>query len=494
MKASASPEIGSQTRRGLSWSFLGALATNGTRVVVLAVLGRTLTSTDFGIVAAAVSVNVIIYGVRDFGIGLALVQRKELEPEHVSTAFAVSTYLGLLLSAALYVAAPAIGRLYGIPESVDVIRVLAVIFFGLRGVATTSRMLCQRAMNFRLISIIDSISFTAGSLVSIATALCGLGPWALIAGYLVEEVISTLIFLSANPPRASLRVHVARLRELLHFGLGQTVIQSANVVATYGDNFVVGNALGATGLGFYTRAYDLIKFPSMVFDAIVGNVLFPAFSRLQDDRPNLALSFRRVALVNGLILLPASAAIIVVAPEAIRVLMGAGWDQAVLPFRILAFTILLRTNLKLGGILAQAAGAVHAVAGAYIVYMLVVVGGASLTIRWGVTGVATSTAIAITLVSLHCCYLAMKVSGLRWSQFAAAHIPGLLLAAVVAAVAWPLRDALLGASLPAIVLLVIVAIVSVTIALGIALVWLKRGRGDFGWLASELGRKSRRRT
>ncbi|NVB79449.1 MAG: hypothetical protein HOV81_13725, partial [Kofleriaceae bacterium] len=212
------------------------------------------------------------------------------------------------------------------------------------------------------------------------------------------------------------------------------------------------------------------------------------------DRANLAAGFRRVALVNGLILLPASAAIIVAAPEAIRVLMGPNWGETVLPFRILAFTILLRTNLKLGGILAQAAGAVNAVAIAFSVYMVAVVVGALLAIRWGLTGVAISTALAITLVSLHCCFLAMKVSGLSARQFAASHGPGLLLAATVVAVSWPLRSALVAAGLPAPVLLVVIGMVSVAVSLAIVLVWIKRGRGDFGWLASELKRKTGQRT
>jgi PST family polysaccharide transporter len=490
----SSDHVGHQTRRGISWSLAGAVATNGVRLIVLTVLGRALTSTDFGIVAAAVSVNVIVYGIRDVGIGLALVQRKQLEPAHLTTAFAVSVYLGAALSALLWLAAPLIGAFYGIPQSIDVIRVLALVFFGLRSVATTSRMLCQRAMNFRLIAIVDAAAYLTGSAVSIACALAGLGPWALVAGYLVEELIATALYLRLSPPRYALAVDLARLRELLRFGAGQSAIQSTNVVATYGDNFVVGHVLGASHLGTYSRAYDLIKFPSMVFDAIVGNVLFPAFSRLQDDRRALATHFRRTAFVNALVLLPASAAIIVLAPEAIRLLMGPGWDAMVLPFRILSVTILLRTNLKLGGILAQAAGAVHAVAVAYAVYMVVVVGGALITVRWGIAGVAVSTALAITTVSLHCCLLAMRCSELPLASFLAAHAPGALLAAGVTVAGWPLAQALRAADLPFALVLGGVLAAALAVSVAPCAVWLRRGRGDFGWLAGELGHLLRRRT
>lgn len=483
----SSPEhIGHQTRRGISWSFVGAVVTNAMRVVVLAVLGRTLTSTDFGIVAAAVSVNVIVYGIRDIGIGLALVQRKELEPSHLTTAFAVSVYLGIAFSALMFFGAPLIGRLYGIRESVDLIRVLGIVFFGLRSIATTSRMLCQRAMNFRLITMIDAASFTLGSIVSMACAVAGMGPWALVAGYILEDLVAAALYLWRNPPKFSLAIDLARLRELLAFGIGQSFMQSTNTVATYGDNFVVGHALGATSLGYYSRAYDLIKFPSMVFDAIVGNVLFPAFSRLQDDRRNLATAFRRVAFVNALVLLPASAAIIAVAPEVIRLLMGPGWGEIVLPFRILSVTILLRTNLKLGAILAQAAGRVNSVAAAYAAYMVVVVVGALIAIRWGIAGVAVSTAFAITTVSIRCCLVAMRVSDLSFGRFMRAHVPGAVIAGCVALAGWPLAEALRAADAPFSLVLGVVLAAAIIVSLALVAIWLRRRHGDFGWLADEL--------
>src|SRR5262249_10571867 len=111
-------QVGRQVRRGISWNLAGAVATNAIRIVVLAVLGRVLTPTDFGVVAAAVSDNVIFFAIRDIGIGRALIQRQQLDDGHLTTTFAVSTYLGLALAALLIGSAPLIGRLFQIPASV----------------------------------------------------------------------------------------------------------------------------------------------------------------------------------------------------------------------------------------------------------------------------------------------------------------------------------------------------------------------------------------
>ncbi|HEY5933629.1 MAG TPA: lipopolysaccharide biosynthesis protein [Kofleriaceae bacterium] len=482
--------VGEHTRRGISWNLLGAIVTNGMRVVVIAVLGRVLDSNDFGVVAAAVSVNAILYAIRDVGVGQALIQRKDLSPGHRATGFAVSVYLGLAFSLLLLATAPLIGDLYRIPESVDVIRVLGLLF-AIRGLSATSRMVCQREMRFRAIAIVDAFAFVLGSLLSIVLAVLGAGPWALVAGYLAEEITLSAFYLYLSPPIVTLRIEGQRLRELMTFGIGQTIAQIAGILATYGDNFVVGNTLGARALGYYTRAYDLIKFPSTVFASIVGSVLFPAFSRLQDDREQLAVGFRRALFTNALVLLPASALLFVLAPEVIRILMGPGWDEAVLPFQILTITMLMRTTQKLGGLVASAAGAINGVAIAYLVYMAFVIGGAAISIQWGIAGVAISTGIAITVVSIACCYLTMRVSTLTVGQIVTAHLPGLVLTVLTAAIASPLA-AVLRSRFGASGVFGLVTLASVVACVIATVLMLRGGRGDFGWLASELQRLRRR--
>ena len=110
-----------------------------------------------------------------------------------------------------------------------------------------------------------------------------------------------------EPLRYLLRAARPPLRDLLAFGGGQTAAQLANYFANQGDYIVVGRYLDAATLGIYTRAYELMRFPSTVFTNIAGKVLFSSFARLQDDSERLAQSFRRVLFANAIILLPASA-------------------------------------------------------------------------------------------------------------------------------------------------------------------------------------------
>ncbi len=456
-------------------------------------MGRVLAPHDFGVVAAALSVLLVLHQIRDIGIGAALVQRKHLDREHVATAFAFSIYLGAALAAVLVGFAPLIGALYGIHESIGVLQGLGFLFV-LRGLSTVPLMMCRRAMNFRAIALIDVVTYAAGTTVSLALALNGGGPWSLVGGYLVEEALSAVLYIYVERPPLSLKVERAHLRDLLGFGIGHTMIQVANILAVHGDNFVVGRTLGAGQLGLYTRAYELIKLPAAVFTNVVGNVLFPAFSKLQHDPERLASGFRRAILANALVLLPASAVLVVIAPEAIRFVMGAQWDAAVVPFRILGMTMLMRTSYKVGATVASAAGAVYPVAVANAIYMFAVIGGAAFSIRWGIPGVAASTAVAIVIVYLHCSYLGMRVTKVGWGEFAFAHLPGLLIAGLVTGVAWPLANLLRHAALSAGVIFAAIVASSIVVSVVALLVWVQTNHVDARWLRDELARLRRKKS
>jgi O-antigen/teichoic acid export membrane protein len=182
----------------------------------------------------------------------------------------------------------------------------------------------------------------------------------------------------------------------------------------------------------------------------------------------------------------------VLAPEVIEVLMGEGWDHAVMPFRVLSLTMLFRTTQKLGGLVATAAGAVNAVGLAYVVYMVLVIGGAAISVRWGIEGVAYSTGFAIVAVGLECSYLSIRVSDQTWGDWARAHGPGLVLSLLAAGVTWAVASQLRALGLSAPVIVVASLAPAIVGCLVLCLVWVRRGHGDFRWLADELGRLTRR--
>jgi O-antigen/teichoic acid export membrane protein len=422
--------VGTRVARGLAWTAVGSAGSNAMRLVVLLALGRLLAPSEFGIVAKAITVLVFVKVIGDLGLGGALVQHRQPTDAHVRTAFTVSLILALVLAGLVLLLAPQLARLYRSDDLTPYLQAIAALI-AIRGLGSVALQMCRREMDFRTTTLSEVAGYLIGSTASIVFAALGIGAWALVWGYLIEAVVSTAILLARYPIPRALGVDRGALRELLRFGSGETVSQLASMLATQGDYFVVGRYLGASPLGFYTRAYELVRFPANTFNSVVGTVLFPAMSRLQDDRPGLADGFRRALFTTAFVLMPASALLFVLAPEFLRVVLGEGWDHAVLPFQIMVCGMAVRTSYKIGALVVRARGDTYAIAATQVLYAIAVIGGAALSVRWGITGVAASTTAAMFLLFIALTWLGMKRCDLRLGTVLGCHALPAIATAIV---------------------------------------------------------------
>src|ERR671910_780336 len=117
-----------RTLGGMAWAGWGSVATAGLKILVLILLTRLLTPTDFGVVGAALVIIGFSLAFSQLGMGPALVQRSVLEPRHVSTALYASTAFGLLVAALVWLLAPRIAGFFRMDQLVPVVRALSVLF------------------------------------------------------------------------------------------------------------------------------------------------------------------------------------------------------------------------------------------------------------------------------------------------------------------------------------------------------------------------------
>lgn len=467
--------------------FLWLSAGNGVRAVlkigVLAILGRLLTPADFGLVAAAAAVVWFTMVFSSLGVGPALVQRRELEPEHISTSFAFSLFLGITLGAAVALFAPAIARVFRLDGLAPVLRGIAIVF-PISALSTVSYCLLQRQLRFRAIAGAELISYALGyGGVGVGMALLGYGVWALVGAEVAKEAVKTALLLVALPGSRRVSFHPRAFMELLRFGSGYTAGGIATYIALEADSLVVARYLGASALGLYGRAYELMLVPAKALGEVLNKILFPALSRVQDDPGRLALGYRRALGVTALIVVPVSVGIFVLAPEIVVTLLGGQWLGAVAPLRILIVATYFQVGYMVGQSAANATGIVYGTAWRSAAYAVLVVVGAIVGQRWGIVGVAVGVAFAITVNFLLVAQLNARVTGLSSRDFVALHLPALSLAALTALVVWGVAQALRHAGVPAlIILLVSVAATAAAALLALRALQKRLPDGDVRWL------------
>jgi O-antigen/teichoic acid export membrane protein len=415
------------------WTFSGTGVQAVAQLLVLMVLGRLLTPTDFGLMGAAAVVIALSQIVSQVGVGPAIVQRRELDPVHVRVAFTISGALGFVLGAAIWFGAPALAAFYRIPAVEPVLRGVALLF-PIDGLNTVGESLLVRQLRFRLFVAVELGSYVLGyACVGVWLAWQGYGVWALVAANVAQVTVRTvgMYVATMHPVRPSLNLRASR--DLLSYGFGHSLAQVGALLSQQGDNLVVGRWLGPAALGIYGRAYNLMVMPASVFGRIVNRVLFPVMAQVQDERERLAGAYERVLAIVALMSLPVSAFLWVVAPEFIPVLLGPGWLAVVLPFRLFTVSLLFRMSSKISDACTKAAGAVYSRALVQAAYAVLVLVGAFIGQRWGLGGVAIAVSITMGINWVAMAALSRSVTGLSWPRFVRAQLPGALLAGLVAA-------------------------------------------------------------
>jgi O-antigen/teichoic acid export membrane protein len=386
-----------RTVASFGWAFSGAATQAVLKIVVLAVLARLLTPEDFGTITAALTVVALAELFTQIGVAPSVVQAPILTESHIRTAFTLTLIMGIVAATATLLAAPIIARQLGMPDIENVIRVLSVVFL-VRGLSSVAESYLQRQMRFRALSINMVLSYLFGyAIVSIVAAAMGLGIWALVAGNVVQALLSSAGFLVQA--RLPLRLQLDRsvLGQLIRFGFGLTLARIGNYVATNIDYIIVGRTLGPAALGFYSRAYLLLMQPAQLFGSISDKVLFPAMSSIQTDRTRFNQAFYRSVGLVALATLPISAFIVIFAPEIIEILLGPNWSEIVPAFQILMGFLFFRTGYKIVTTVLRARGSVYSLAIWQWIYGGLIAAGAFFGHFGGLEGVAIGISLAIFL-------------------------------------------------------------------------------------------------
>ena len=164
---------------GLAWTSFEKVTQQVIQFVIGIIIARILSPEEFGIVGMTAIFMAIANTVVDSGFGSALIQKKDKTEADYSTCFYFNMIVGLVMYAALWVAAPFIADFYRTPILTDVTRVLGLTFIiNSLSISQTARMTSE--MQFREMSIITIAAQLVTGAVGLVMAMTGFGVWALV--------------------------------------------------------------------------------------------------------------------------------------------------------------------------------------------------------------------------------------------------------------------------------------------------------------------------
>ena len=391
------------------WQALASIGGNGLMFAKSAILARLLAPEAFGLMTLAL---ITIRGAQlltETGLGSALVQRQDGFASARDTAFTLLAIRGVLLVILMVPISFGMAAFYDKPELVAMISVLSLAFLA-SGFSNINLMLAIRELDFKKVAIIENVVAITSFVIAVVIAWWMRSVWALVLSFVAAAAIKSVLSYVLIPGRPSFQFDKKIALELLHYGKFITGATILMFIASEAGGAVIGKMLDVEQLGYYSVAFLLATFPPTHVAFVLSNIMFPAYSKIQNDVPMLRRTFLQVTDGIASLVLPVMAGMAAAAGTLIGAFYGAGWDEAVSPFRILCIYGALQAIVKVNEYMFNGIGRPD------INFRLSVIRVVSILVLivpaiklWGTTGAAAAMSFVVLTNLLYGFYQVSKV-------------------------------------------------------------------------------------
>ncbi|MEZ9872035.1 lipopolysaccharide biosynthesis protein [Vibrio sp. 10N.261.51.C6] len=325
------------------------------QIISTVILARLLNPDDYGILAMVMSVTVFAGIFRDLGLSSAAIQKKVLTNEQQSNLFWLNIAVGLTLTLVVSLMAPVVVWFYERPELLWVTMVMSLSFV-FTSLGAQSGAILIRNMQFGLSSLIKIVGATVTLIIAVFCTLSNLSYWSLVLGNLAGALATSLLLLKYSPFTPTLPTKGAGIRSMVHFGANVTAFNFVNYFSRNLDNILIGRFVGASALGTYSKAYQLLLFPITAIVGPLNSVAFPAMSRLDSKSAEYRDYYMDLIRILALITMPIMVFMHSASEEVIIILLGDQWTEVIPIFSALAFVGLIQPVSSMRGLILLSSG------------------------------------------------------------------------------------------------------------------------------------------
>lgn len=329
----------------LFWKFLERFFSQGINLVVQIVLARLLLPEAFGSLAVIVAVTNYASIFVQSGLATTIVQRKNLDHADINTLFTSSIIIAFIFYIVIFAFSPWFADVYGLPELLWPLRILATILF-LNAINSIQTALLSREMNFKSIFWRSVLAVPVSGIIGIVMAYCNMGIWALVAHNLSNMFITVIIMSIGSGYKLKFGFSWNRAKSLYSFG-GKILL--TGLVSGFGDTFrtmLIGKKFNANQLAYYDKGYTYSLYVTQIVNSTLQSVMLPAFSKQQDNLEKLQNYIRKSIGITAFVMFPTLLGVIACAKPMVILLLTSKWIPAI-PFLIIFCLLRLPTCLTI---------------------------------------------------------------------------------------------------------------------------------------------------
>jgi lipopolysaccharide exporter len=332
--------VAKQAARGVAWYMALGVSTRVLQLAGTLIITRFIAPDDYGAVITASIVVASASAFTSFSFGQYLIA-KDGSPEIAAQAAAVHVGLGVAAMAAVYALSGWLGDWLDAPAMGRYVLGFSIALLVVDRARYIPERLLMRGLKFRTLATINGlgeIAFTAAVLTS--AGLFHWGAYAIMFATLVRSVLTASLFIY-YAPRAEwlvrIKLRAADLRDLLTYGLPIMVAVITDTATKRWDNLVISKLFGTHVMARYQLSYSLAEMPIVNVAEHIGEVLMPAFSRMEDGQRQRAAI--RAAGLMGVLVSPLGVGLGAVAPTLVATFFNAEW-QDMMPAMLMILSVM----------------------------------------------------------------------------------------------------------------------------------------------------------
>jgi PST family polysaccharide transporter len=180
-------------------------------------------------------------------------------------------------------------------------------------------------MRFKAIARSEVVSALVGLMVSIGLAAAGAGVASLALGPAAQSLTMSVLVWRLVAWRPRRFIVWSSVRRIWRFTGGVLGFNIVNYWGRNADNLLIGRFAGATALGYYNRAFNLMAIQVQQVSQVVGRVLLPTLASMQNDPVRVGSAYRRTVRLMNFATVPALVGVAAVSPALVPLLWGDRW-------------------------------------------------------------------------------------------------------------------------------------------------------------------------
>nr|WP_199156603.1 lipopolysaccharide biosynthesis protein [Pedobacter sp. ASV2] len=329
-----------QALSGLIWTYCQQFAGQLVTFLVSLVLARILLPEDFGLIgmlAIFIGIGTVLF---EGGLTSSLIRTKNLNQDDYSTVFYFNLACSILIYGLIFIGAPYIAKFYYQPQLTKITQVYGLTFI-ISAFGTVQNTILTKELKFKRQAFITFPALFLSSLVGILMAYLNYGVWSLVISAIVNTSLVSLFLWISSDWRPKLTFNKTKFHQHFHYGYKLTISGILDIIFTNIYQLVIGRYYSASQVGYYARSNSLMMLPIGNVSGALNRVIFPIFSKIQDNIPKLKEAYKKVMMLVLFIIAPIIVLMGVLADPLVRFLFTDKWLKMVPIFQIICLSGIL---------------------------------------------------------------------------------------------------------------------------------------------------------